>query len=204
MIRFLAALLLAGSAVLIGCAILHPVLPLTAEADLRLIAATPHWYWIHLGLLHATALIIAGIWARWLAAEPAERGPLGAAFVALAIGQTMNGVNIAFMTGAGTRLAAMHAAGADVLDAYQSMHGFAVMCGRMGGFLVALAAGGIAIATGARRDEPRPLVALAWLGCVAGVIGSLAAPPGHPLMLTAVGVMALWQVITALRLLRAA
>jgi hypothetical protein len=201
-IRGLAWLLLAGSLVLIGCAVLHPVLPLTAEGDLQLITATPHWRWIHLGLLHATGLIIAGIWARWLAAEPAERPGLAAAFATLAIGQAFNGVNIAFMTGAGTTFAALHASGTDVLGVYQASHGFAVMCGRLAGFLVALAAGGVAISTSTRASEPRSLVLLAWLACGAGLIGDFLAPPGHPLMLTSVGLMAVWQVATALRLLR--
>ncbi len=202
MTRSLAGLLLLGSLILIGCALLHPVLPLTAEADLQLITATPHWRWIHLGLLYATGLIIAGIWARWLAADPAERSGLGVAFIVLVAGQLLNGVNIAYMTGAGTSFAALRAAGTDVLGVYQATHAFAVMCGRLGGFLVALAAGGIALTTAARSSEPRGLVMLAWLACGAGLLGNLLAPPGHPLMLTSVGLMALWQVGTAVRLLR--
>jgi len=200
--RLLALALLAGSLLLILCAAVHPVLPLTAVGDLQRITATPHWYWIHLGLLYATGLIIAGIWARWLRAHAEERRALGVAFVVFGIGQAMNGVNIAFMAGAGTRFAALHAAGGDVLDVYQALHGFAVMCGRLAGFLVAIAAGMIAVTTAARPREPRALVALAWLACGAGLIGDLFAPPGHPLMLTAVGLMAVWQAVTAVRVLR--
>lgn len=201
--RLLAFLLLIGSLALIACAALHPVLPLTAEADLALITATPHWYLMHLALLHATGLIIVGIWARWLSAEPAERLGLGVAFVVLGIGQAFNGVNIAFMAGAGTRFAAMQAGGMDVRGVYQATHGFAVMCGRMAGFLVALAAGLSAMATAGNATEPRLLVGLAWLACAAGLIGSLFATPGHPLMLTSVGLMAVWQAATALQILRA-
>ena len=200
--RLLAFLLLIGSLLLIACAAMHPVLPLTAEADLALIVATPHWYLMHLALLHATGLIIVGIWARWLRADPAERLSLGVAFVILGIGQAFNGANIAFMAGAGTRFAAMQAGGVDVRAVYQATHGFAVMCGRMAGFLVAIAAGLTAMATAANATEPRWLVGLAWLACAAGLIGSLFASPGHPLMLTSVGLMAVWQVVTALRLLR--
>ncbi len=204
MSRLLALALFAGSLLLIVCAALHPVLPLTAEGDLQLIAATPHWYWMHLGLLHATGLIVAGIWARWLRAHADERRGLGLAFAVFGIGQALNGVNIAFMAGTGTRFAAMYAAGADVLNVYQALHGFAVMCGRLSGFLVAIAAGIIAATTAARAREPRALVALAWFACVAGLAGDFFAPPGHPLMLTAVGLMAVWQVVTAVRLLRGA
>jgi hypothetical protein len=202
MIRSLALALLAGSLLLIVCAAVHPILPLTAEGDLQRIAATPHWYWMHLGLLHATGLIIAGIWARWLRAHADERRALGVAFVVFGIGQALNGANIAFMAGAGTRFAELHAAGADVRDVYQALHGFAVMCGRLAGFLVAIAAGMFAATTGARAREPRALVALAGLACVAGLVGNFLAPPGHPLMLTSVGLMAVWQVVSAVRLLR--
>jgi hypothetical protein len=200
--RLLALVLLAGSLLLILCAAVHPILPLTAQADLQRIGNTPHWYWIHLGLLHATGLIIAGVWARYLRAHADERPGLVAAFVVFGIGQALNGVNIAFMAGAGTRFAAMYAEGADVASVYQALHGFAVMGGRLAGFLVAIAAGLIAATTATRPKEPRWLVGLAWVACVAGLLGDFLAPPGHPLMLTSVGLMAVWQAATAVRLLR--
>ncbi|MEO8138871.1 MAG: hypothetical protein ABI742_04440 [Gemmatimonadota bacterium] len=202
MSRLLAFLLLIGSLLLIACAAMHPVLPLTGEGDLALITATPHWYLMHLALLYATGLIIVGIWARWLSAGSAERLGLGVACVILGIGQAFNGANIAFMAGAGTRFAAMQAGGMDVRAVYQATHGFAVMCGRMAGFLVAIAAGLAAMATAVSATEPRWLVGLAWLACAAGLMGSLFAAPGHPLMLTSVGLMAAWQVVTAVRVLR--
>lgn len=204
MSRVLALLLLLGSVVLLVAAALHPVLPLTAAGDLAIIAAMPHWRLVHLALLHATGLIVAGIWARWLAAEPAERPGLAVAFAILGIGQALNGVNIAYMAGAGTSFAALHAGGAEIGAVYQATHGFAVMCGRLGGFLVAIAAGMVAWTTTATPSEPRWLVGLAWVGCVAGLLGNFAAPPGHPFMLASVGVMAAWQAVTALRLLRPA
>jgi hypothetical protein len=204
MTRPLALLLLIGSLVLIVCAVTHPVLPLTAQGDLQLIAATPHWYLIHLGLLHASGLILAGIWVRWWVAGPAERPGLAIACAVLGLGQALNGVNIAYMAGAGARFAAMQAAGTDVLGVYQATHGFAVMCGRLAGFLVAIAAGLFAGATGGLAEEPRWLVGLAGMACVAGLAGDFLAPPGHPLMLTSVGLMAVWQVAVAVRLLRSA
>lgn len=200
--RALAWLLLAGSLLLIGCTLLHPMLPLTAEGDLAVIAATPRWRLVHLGLLHATGLIIVGIWARWLVGTAEERAGLGVAFVVLGVGQALNGVNIAYMTGAGTYLARLTGEGAEVAAVYQATHLFAVMCGRLSGFLVAIAAGVIASTTGPRGGEPRWLVALAWMACGAGLAGNFAAPPGHPLMLTSVGILAVWQAATAARLLR--
>ena len=43
--RLLSLLLLAGSLLLMVCAALHPVLPLTGPADLALIGATARWHW---------------------------------------------------------------------------------------------------------------------------------------------------------------
>jgi hypothetical protein len=110
----LAIVLLAGSLLLLVCSALHPILPLTGQGDLAMITAMPSWRVIHLGLLYATGMIIAGIWARVLAADPAERIGLGAACVVLSIGEALNGVNIGFMAGAGTEFARLFAAGADV------------------------------------------------------------------------------------------
>jgi hypothetical protein len=200
--RLLALLLLLGSLLLIVCAGLHPILPLTGPADLALIGATGHWRLIHLGLLYATGLIIAGVWGRWLVAEPAERPGLAAAFAILALGEALNGVNIGYMTGAGTFFAGLAAGGAEVATVYQALHLSAVMAGKLGGFLVAISAGLIALTTRQRSDEPRALVTLAGIACLAGLAGNLLATPGHPLMLTSVGLMAVWQVGTAARLLR--
>ncbi len=199
MTRLLAALLLLGSVLLLAASAFHPILPLTGAGDLARIAATPHWALVHYTLLHATGLIIAGIWAVWLDARREARPSLTAACAILAIGQALNGVNIAYMTGAGTLLAA--APSSDALAfTYQAMHQFAVMCGRLAGFLVAIAAAGFALAT--RAWVPRPLTALAWLACGAGLLGNFLAPPGHPLMLTSVGMMAAWQAVMAWRVLR--
>jgi hypothetical protein len=201
MSRALALLLLAGSLLLLVAMAFHPILPLTAAGDLALIQATPHWRVVHLGLLYATGLIIAGVWARWTVADGSERAGLGTAFVVFGLGQALNGVNIAYMTGAGTYFGGLASADPGVAAIYQGTHAFAVMCGRLGGFLVAVAAGLVAVTTGARREEPRWLVGIAWLACGAGLAGNLFAPPGHPLMLTSIGVMAVWQTVTAGRVL---
>ena len=199
--RTLAGLLLIGSVLLIICSALHPILPLTAAGDLALIQSTARWVAIHVGLLYATGFIIAGIWARWCVAEERERTGLAVAFLVLGIGQALNGVNIGYMTGAGPLFAGMARDGADIGAVYQATHMSAVMSGRLGGFLVAIAAGLIGLVTRNGADEPRWLVALAWIACIAGMIGNLFAPPGHPLMLTSIGLMAVWQAATALRLI---
>jgi hypothetical protein len=203
MTRLLSALLLAGSLLLIVCSALHPILPLTGEGDLTIIAARRSWWLIHQGLLYGTGLIIVGIWARWAAAEAAERGGLGVAFVVLSLGQALNGVNIAFMAGAGTEYGRLFSQGVDLSQVYQAQHLAAVMAGRLAGFLVAGAAGVVAMTTGKTPGEPRGLVGLAWVACGAGLLGNFFARPGHPLMLTSVGLMAVWQAVTAVRLLRA-
>jgi hypothetical protein len=204
MSRILAALLLVGSALLIVCSAAHPILPLTGQGDLARIQATPYWHSIHVGLLYGTGLILAGIWCRWLGAEGTERAGLTVGFVVFSLGQVLNGVNIAYMTGAGTVFAELGRSGAPVAGLYEATHASAVMAGRLAGFLVALAAGLVAMTTARNPTEPRGLVAIAWIACGAGLIGNALAPPGHPIMLTSIGVMALWQGWTALRLLREA
>jgi len=200
--KALAGLLVAGSALLIGASVMHPVLPLTGPGDLALIAATAHWRTIHITLLYATGMIIAGIWARWYVAEEGERPGLAIGCAVLAIGQALNAVNIAYMTGAGTEFARLAQGGADVAAVYEASHRFAVNTGRAGGFLVAIAALIVALTTQRQADEPRGLVLLAWLACVGGLAGNLLAQPGHPLMLTSIGLMALWQLGTGVRIVR--
>jgi hypothetical protein len=204
LVRPLAAGLAVGSVMLAVSAALHPVLPLTGPEDLRLIHATRYWHPIHLGLLYGTGLIIVGIWSRWLAADPTERSGLAIGFMALALGQALNGMNIAYMLGAGSLLGGLNDVAPDVARLYDATHAFAVMTGRLGGFLVALAAGLIAYTTARTSGEPRALVGLAWFACVAGIGGNFLAPPGHPFMLASIGIMAVWQTVTAVRLLRQA
>jgi hypothetical protein len=200
-VRGLAFLLFAGSLALLTGVALHPILPLTADGDLSLISATRHWYTIHVVLLYATGMIITGIWSRWLVAEGAERPGLAVGFAVLGVGQALNAVNIAYMAGAGTLLARLASEGQAVGTLYEATHLSAIMCGRLSGFMVSIAAGVIAIATARGAEEPRWLVGIAWIACVGGLAGNLLATPGHPLMLASVGLMAAWQVATATRLL---
>lgn len=201
MVRFLGFLLFLGSLALLTAGALHPILPLTADGDLSLISATRHWYSIHVVLLYATGMIIAGIWSRWLVADGVERQGLAIGFAVLGVGQALNAVNIAYMTGAGTLLARLAAEGQAVGTMYEATHLFAITCGRLSGFLVSIAAGVIAIATARSPGEPRWLVGIAWIACLGGLAGNVFATPGNPLMLASVGLMAAWQLATATRIL---
>lgn len=201
--RLLAAILLTGSLLLLVCSAFHPILPLTGQGDLTMIAMMPSWKLIHLGLLYATGMIIVGIWSRFLSAPGEGRTGLALAFLVLCIGETLNGINIGFMAGAGTELGRLHAAGADVADVYQAGHLTAVMSGKLAGFLVSLAAGMVALSTAKNGMEPSWLVGTAWVACVGGLLGNFFAPAGHPLMVASIGLMAVWQVGTSIRLLRA-
>jgi hypothetical protein len=203
MSKALAALLLLGTLLLLGAGAMHPVLPLTGPGDLALIGGMAHWRTVHLVLLYATGLCIAGIWARWLTGNALERPSLAAAFVLFGLGMALNGVNIAFMTGAGTYFAVLFEQGIRVSnEIYQAMHLFAVMTGRLGGFLISLAAGIIALSTRAGGQDPRWLIRVAGVAAIAGLLGNLLAPAGHPLMLVVIGVLGVWQVVTAIRILR--
>lgn len=71
--------------VLLGIgALIHPLLEGDAEAQLRLIAATPHWRPIHLVMLAGAALVIAGIWVRMLERSTALEALFALAIIALA------------------------------------------------------------------------------------------------------------------------
>lgn len=200
--KALAFILLAGTALLLGAGALHPILPLTGEGDLRLIGSMGHWRLVHLLLLYSTGMCIAGVWARWMTGNALERPSLAAAFALYGVGMTLNGVNIAFMTGAGTYFATLFGQGLPVAEIYQALHLFAVNAGRLGGFMISLAAGLIFLSTRSGGQDPQWLIGVAGVGAIAGLLGNLLAPAGHPLMLTVIGVMGVWQLVTAVRILR--
>ena len=200
--KALAFILLAGTALLAGAGAMHPILPLTGEGDLRVISGMAHWRLVHLLLLYSTGMCITGIWARWMTGNALERPSLAAAFAVYGVGMTLNGVNIAFMTGAGSYFATLFAQGQPVAEIYQAGHLFAVNAGRLGGFMISLAAGIIALSTRSGGQDPRWLIGVAGVAAVAGLVGNFLAPAGHPLMLTGLIVLALWQAVTAIRILR--
>jgi len=182
-----------GSLGLVACAAVHPVLPLTPEGDLALIGATPAWSAIHLGLLFSTGGIIAGVWAPVLAARPEQRASALAAAALVSLGLALNGVNIAYMLGAAPEYARLFAAGVrEVAVPYQAGHLAVVMAGRLGAMLVSLGAALWAWRAAQGADGPRWIGGVAVLAAAGGLLGAAAAPPGHPLMLAGIGLVAVW------------
>jgi hypothetical protein len=137
----LAVLLLAGTLLLGVGAALHPVLTGRAADDLRLIATTPAWRTIHLLMLAGSGLVIAGIWVRLTDTPTMQSGAIVAALAVIALGLAVNALNIAYMAGSGTHLAAMYAAGdAGVGPLFEATHPIGLMAARFGNFVVALGA----------------------------------------------------------------
>src|SRR4249920_2055716 len=123
LLRPLALALTIGSAILLGAASVHPVLHGSAGDHLAMIGHTPHWRVIHLLLSLGTGLFIVGLWTRLFSAPESLRAEYAVALGLLAVGELLNGINIAFMTGAGTELAAMerqNPGGSTML--YQGLH----------------------------------------------------------------------------------
>lgn len=145
----LAILLLLGTAFLGTGSAVHPVLTGDAASDLPLMASTAHWRMMHLLMLTGSGLVIAGIWVRVLDGQSNEPSadrtravvPLAAALAVLALGETLNALNIAYMAGAGTHLAAVYAAGrAEAGPLFDATHSIGLMFARFGNFLIALGA----------------------------------------------------------------
>ncbi len=200
-IRALGGLLALGSLVLLACAAAHPILPLTPDGDLALVHATSRWYPIHLGLLAATGGMIAGIWAIVLAAPPGRRPSALATAALVSLGLALNGVNIGYMLGAAPEYARWYAAGVrDVAVPYQAGHMGVVMAGRLGAMLASFGAALWAWEAARREGERRWIGGLAALAGAGGLLGAVAAPPGHPAMLAGIGFVAVWGAVLGSRL----
>ena len=201
LVRPLALALLLGTVLLGAGAALHPILPHDPGATLRIIADT--WYFrpIHLAMLAGSGLIIVGVWARAVGRTGATM-PLVAALALVCLGLCFNAIDIAFMAGAGTRMAAAHSAGAAETSAlFDALHQLGLMTARFGNFLVAL--GALVLGWVERGDEssPRWLAWLAWLAAAGGLAGVLFVPEASLVMLAAVTLLSGWQVATAVRAL---
>lgn len=199
----LAVLLLVGTALVGAGAAMHPVLSGRATDDLRLMAATPLWRTLHLVMLAGSGLTIVGIWVR-LIDEPASGGLAAlAALAVIALGLAINALNIAYMAGAGTHLAAMYRAGdAAAGPLFEATHPIGLMAARFGNFVVAL--GALALGFAERQDASRPrwLAWLAWLAAAGGFVGVFFFDEASRLALAAVALLSGWQVATAVRALR--
>jgi hypothetical protein len=202
--------LLVGTALLGIGAVFHPMLVGDAASQLRIIAATPYWRSIHLAMLAGSALVVTGIWVRLIARgstvhlrEPAGTG-LIAALAVVALGFCLQALNIAYMASSGTLMAALFAEGrAEIGAVFEATHPAGQMVDRFGNLVIAL--GALLLGWAEWQDASRPRW-LAWLAWVAGGVGLICAVcfnEASPLALAAIGLLSVWQVATAARVLLA-
>jgi hypothetical protein len=205
LLRPLAVLLGAGSLLLVGAASVHPVLHGSASDQLAMISDTGHWRTIHLLLSLGTGLFIVGLGARALSTPDSLRLEYGIVLIVLALGELLNGVNIAFMTAAGTELAALErqTPGSTTL-LYQGIHPATLMAARLGSFLVAMAALLLARLGSHDPAEPRWERGIALVAGVVGLAAVLLLPETNVATPIGIGIMALWGIAVAVRLLRQA
>jgi hypothetical protein len=195
---FLGIALLAGTALHGVGALLHPVLAGDATSQLRTIAETTHWRGLHLAMLAGSGLIAIGVWVRLVNDRAFVRGALVAALTVISVGVVINGLNIAYMSGAGWRLATRAAIGdLSVVPLFDATHPIGLMAARFGNFLIAL--GAIPLGWSEWHDvEPRRLDAvLAWITAAAGLIGVMFFDESSRMALAAVAFLSGWQVVTA-------
>ncbi|HEY7029380.1 MAG TPA: hypothetical protein VH438_17325 [Gemmatimonadales bacterium] len=205
LLRPLAVLLFAGSLLLVGASSVHPVLHGTASDQLAMISGTGHWRAIHLLLSLGTGLFIAGLGARALATPDSLRVEYGIVLIVLGLGELLNGVNIAFMTAAGTELAALErqTPGSTTL-LYQGIHPATLMAARLGSFLVAIAALLLTRLGGHDPAEPRLERGITLVAGVVGLAAVLLLPETNIATPIGIGIMALWGIVASVRLLRQA
>jgi len=204
LVRLLALLLLAGTALLGAGGALHPMLAGDAATQLRTIATTPYWRALHLAMLAGSGLVIAGVWVR-LVSDRTMAAPLVAALALVAIGIALNALNIAFMAGSGTHMAELFANGRmEMQSVFDATHPIGLMAARFGNFIVAL--GAMTLGWIESRDPTRPrwLAWLAWLAAAGGFVGVLFFDEGSRLALAAVALLSGWEVATAALALRGA
>jgi len=200
--RPLAVALVIGTALLGIGAAFHPMLASDAAEQLRTIAATTYWRTLHLAMLAGSGLVIAGIWVR-LVTDRAASGALVAALAIVSVGVALNALNIAFMAGAGTRMAAAFASGnVEMRSIFDATHPIGLMAARFGNFVVAL--GALALGWIEWRDPVRPrwLAWLAWLAAAGGFVGVLFFNEASRLALAAVALLSAWELATAALALR--
>ena len=209
----LAILLLAGTALLGIGAALHPVLTGRAVDDLRMMSSMSSWRTIHLVMLAGSGLIIVGIWVR-LADAPASPTvapsvistpvlALLGALTVIALGLAINALNIAYMAGSGTHLAAMYQAGnAEAGPLFEVTHPIGLMAARFGNFIVALGALALGFVEWQDASRPRWIAYLAWLAAAGGFVGVFFFNEASRVALAAVALLSGWEVATAFLALR--
>ncbi|HMA44284.1 MAG TPA: hypothetical protein VKO86_09720 [Gemmatimonadales bacterium] len=143
---FYALCLLVG-ALLFGVAgLFHPVLRGEGAAQLATIARTPQWRLIHWSLLFGLPLMLTGL-AGFVEQhrETPGAGPARAGFVIATFAFATWGLNILFMAGTGTHLAATYSASEPGLASthavflYDMLHPFGLAAERLATFALGLA-----------------------------------------------------------------
>jgi hypothetical protein len=199
LVRPLAVLVLAGTALLAAGAIAHPILPGDPEAQLRIMGTTAYWRPIHIGMLAGSGLVIVGIWLRLAVGRPRQRVALVAALACVAIGLALNALNIGFMAGQGTVDAARYAAGDPaVLSTFTDRHMGSLMIARVGNIAVVIGCLLLGWVEWGDVGRPRWMALLAWLAAVGGAIGLLMFEPWTRGALAAVALFSAWAAATAL------
>ena len=207
--RALAVALLLGLILLgLGSAV-HPVLAGSPESQLRTIAEMTSWRAMHLMMLAGSGLVVAGIWVRVAGDRPSDgstqtiNGPLVAALALIALGLTINALNIGFMAGAGTHMAEQFAAGrTNVAPLFEATHPIGLIAARFGNFIVALGAAVLGWVEWQDTSRPRWLAWLAWGAAAGGLVGVLFFNEASRVALAAVALLSGWELATALRALR--
>ena len=213
--RTLAIALLLGMILLGYGAAVHPMLAGGPESQLRTIADTPHWRTMHLLMLAGSGLLIAGVWVRLLtdrvpagaqSAAPVGtsfNAPLMAALALVALGLAINALNIAFMAGAGTHMAAEFAAGrTEVAPLFDATHPIGLVAARFGNFIVALGALALGWVESQDASRPRWLAWLAWVAAAGGFFGVIFFNEASRIALAAVALLSGWELATAVIALR--
>ena len=173
-----------------------------AAEQLRTIATTPYWRPVHLTLLAGSGLVIAGVWVR-IVTDRVESSALVAALAIITIGVALNALDVAFMAGSGTRMAAYFTAGhVEMPNLYDVTHPSVLLAARFGNFIVAV--GAVALGVIERRDPSRPrwVAWLAWVAAAGGFVGVFFFEDPSRLVFAAVALLSAWQVATALLALR--
>ncbi len=213
--RALAIALLLGMILLGYGAAVHPMLAGGPETQLRTIADTPHWRTMHLLMLAGSGLLIAGIWVRLVTDRTAVgtqsppavgtpfNAPLVAALALVALGLAINALNIGFMAGAGTHMAAEFAAGrTEVAPLFDATHPIGLVAARFGNFIVALGALALGWVESHDSSRPRWLAWLAWAAAAGGFFGVIFFNEASRIALAAVALLSGWELATAVLALR--
>jgi hypothetical protein len=205
--RTLAVALLTGTVLLGAGAVMHPVLVGDASSQLRIIAATRYWRALHLTMLAGSALIALGVWVRLIDRPPAATRDTAvsaaiASLALVAVGVCINALNIAYMAGSGTHMAALFAQGRTEMSAvFDATHPIGLMAARFGNLVVSLGALALGWAEWQDATRPRWLAVLAWVAGVGGLFGVVFFNEASPLTVAAVALLSAWQVGTGVRAL---